>query len=522
MGHYGRDNERELEDLYLSEGPRQVGVTLPAARRQQHILIIRLDLVPDIGKEKAREGLLSLCTLFKNLLKGKYKIERTLDDGNTILSNLNKFFFTPTIGFGATFFNKLEIPEWVRPRTLHPMPDSSQLGDPRPYSLLQTDLLIQLASSNDFVNRWVFEYSHDIVRPRNRQEPRGMTYSNELPRREQDPTDIVRATSGWANITDLHVGFQRSDGRNLMGFKDGISNPSKGDLENIVWTDHRDESEKLINGTYMVFQKISHDLEIWRSLPEERQEEIIGRSKGTGLLLGTLSKPEDDQLALELVSTEDYVRERARARLRELLSDQRNPETRFFDPSENRFKSIQDNCPSWSHVRKANPRQENNSPHKTVYRRGYLFSDVTSGPRFHSGLLFICFQRNINDGFEYIKKKWLNNKNFPVPEARPGFTEVELEQRHSRGRFTVEELKALSLEQRRFLGLEGENLTKALRESMNRDTQNSGREGLTAPSELGIYPLPSLPATTAMGGGYYFIPPIPSNDASKIGQQFFE
>ena len=35
-----------------------------------------------------------------------------------------------------------------------------------------------------------------------------------------------------------------------------------------------------------------------------------------------------------------------------------------------------------------------------------------------SGLLFICFQKNIARGFEYIKKELLNNKNFPVPQSR--------------------------------------------------------------------------------------------------------
>jgi deferrochelatase/peroxidase EfeB len=52
----------------------------------------------------------------------------------------------------------------------------------------------------------------------------------------------------------------------------------------------------------MVFQKIEHDLDQWRQLDVEEQEEWVGRSKGTGLLLGTLSKEEDKKLSLQLQS----------------------------------------------------------------------------------------------------------------------------------------------------------------------------------------------------------------------------
>ena len=37
------------------------------------------------------------------------------------------------------------------------MPDHEQIGDVTPYSLAQTDLIIQLCSTKDFVNRWVPE-----------------------------------------------------------------------------------------------------------------------------------------------------------------------------------------------------------------------------------------------------------------------------------------------------------------------------------------------------------------------------
>jgi hypothetical protein len=37
------------------------------------------------------------------------------------------------------------------------MPDHEKLGDVTPYILAQTDMIIQLGSTKDFVNRWVLE-----------------------------------------------------------------------------------------------------------------------------------------------------------------------------------------------------------------------------------------------------------------------------------------------------------------------------------------------------------------------------
>jgi hypothetical protein len=53
------------------------------------------------------------------------------------------------------------------------------------------------------------------------------------------------------------------------------------------------------------------------------------------------------------------------------------------------------------------------------------------------------------------------------------------------------------------------------------DTQNTGREGLAGPSELGVTPSGEFFAILPLGGGYYFVPPIPNRSIAEIGQQFF-
>jgi hypothetical protein len=123
-------------------------------------------------------------------------------------------------------------------------------------------------------------------------------------------------------------------------------------------------------------------------------------------------------------------------------------------------------------------------------------------------LLFICFQRDIENGFEYIKKRLLNNKNFPVPEQRKNFNSVELEKRFQPNRRAISGLSKFQ---------------NANHYSPYRDFEpNTGKDGLSGPSELGVYPQGQTSITTTLGGGYYFIPPIPNKRTFDISEQFFE
>ena len=54
------------------------------------------------------------------------------------------------------------------------------------------------------------------------------------------------------------------------------------------------------------------------------------------------------------------------------------------------------------------------------------------------------------------------------------------------------------------------------------NAQNTGREGLAGPSELGVNPTGEFLAIVPFGGGYYFVPPIPNQSIADIGQHFFE
>jgi Dyp-type peroxidase family len=610
--HRGKTREE-----YEQEGQVQSGIAFPSASEQEHLLIIRLDIAGNLFKNdfneyrrRVKKGLRRLCTLFENIHEGKKRIDELTteknspDEARLKSQDLRKVFkFSSTIGFGYGFFEKLGIPENRRPKKLREMPDHEQLGDITPYSLAQTDLIIQLCSTKDFVNRWVLENTLQpdkdevIVKLLKKQKerklnseterrilkkllvnttPKGLTPLLKEGERvcsdgqvlssgeEECVPDIVSAIDEWATITDIHAGFQRIDGRNLMGFNDGVSNPrpgkdEKGKLfDEQVFTTKDDENNKDLDyGTYMVFQKIQHDLEQWLKLSLDEQQEWVGRSKGTGLLLGTLSEDDDASLARDFRSNDEKVRKDAALDIEKLLAVQTDPTKRFYDemgsiievrgrrmtykinPAEMR-KRVQ----AWSHVRKANPRRENGEPEKIIFRRGYPF--VVTGPnnKILSGLLFVCFQKDIQNGFEFIKRNWLNNKNFPVPQKR-GFTDDEKRQRRKVGRLSADELLGLLPQQRKDYGLDNlEDFNQALQDagivnpdinnkfnsrdidkndlSLVPDTQNTGREGLAGPSEHGTVPTGEFLAIVPFGGGYYFVPPIPKRRISDIGQQFFE
>jgi Dyp-type peroxidase family len=521
LDHIKKSNVESLEKSLWEQKRKQPGVAFPSATKQEHLLVIRFNISHPVSdykeKELVREGVMRLCKFLDRVDAKKIKMDYLAEDGDIKPVPLSDFDFSATLGFGMGFFEKLKIDPHNRPKKLKQMPNHTGLRDPRPYILLQTDFIIQLGSDIEDVNRWVFQHTTSRTeKAESAKSTQRLSYLNQTTPDGTDDgdVDIYSTISDWAAITDIHAGFQRIDGRNLMGFNDGISNPKR--LSNdTVWTTSEDETEKFRDGTYMVFQKIEHDLDKWRNLTVEKQEKWVGRSKETGLLLGTLSKDLDRKLASDLHSENQIVREQAKKRWKKLYDEQKDPDRKFFDPNLRQYKDIQLQCPVWSHVRKSNPRQADGAARSLIFRRGYLFIEGGLNGIFNSGLLFICFQRDIEKGFEYIKKNFLDNKNFPVPDLRKNFSTQELARRHEYGRYTEAELR------RGTFGPYSSHNDSQVNLSRDPDAQNTGREGLSGPSELGVYPQGQFSVTVTHGGGYYFIPPIPNRKISHIGEQFF-
>ena len=503
------DARAAKESVLVGDRVHQPGIGFPAATAQRHLLIVRIDLAAggDLARRRllVQEGLARLCGLFARIADGTVTMDVPGDHG-LVTRALTHWQFTATVAFGPGFFEGLAIPVEKRPRRIRPMPSAEALGDRAPYSMGQTDMLVQLGATDDFINRFVLE--------------------NALGADDDGkPLDIMHALAGWATVADAHAGFQRVDGRNLQGFLDGTSNPRRLSplFDRLVWTTFDDEPLALVNGSYLVFQKIVHDLDQWRVIDLDEQQEWVGRTRGTGLLLGTLSEEDDDALFAAMHSADDKTRTAARARWQALIDAQSDPEARLYDrvPANG---DIPNRCPAWSHVRKVNPRNEDHNPaipERLIFRRGYPFIEPGPDGRARSGLLFVCFQRDVATGFEAIKRDFAGARNFPVPGARP-FTPRERDIRHWGGRFSVAELHALTADQRAALGLGNpDDFADALANAADPRAQETGPEGLAGPSENGISPTGESLAIVALGGGYYFVPPIPDKDLARIGQQFF-
>ena len=81
------------------------------------------------------------------------------------------------------------------------------------------------------------------------------------------------------------------------------------------------------------------------------------------------------------------------------------------------FQQDQSNetVPVDSHVRKVNPRREEDRP-REIFRRGYALISAGAGG-LTRGLLFVSFSRSISTQFEFIVRAWMRNTNFPRPGA---------------------------------------------------------------------------------------------------------
>jgi Dyp-type peroxidase family len=79
-------------------------------------------------------------------------------------------------------------------------------------------------------------------------------------------------------------------------------------------------------------------------------------------------------------------------------------------------------CPFHAHIRKVNPRQTN-GPRPLIVRRGITYDERTEEsksnpscekwPSTRVGLLFMCYQKNVRENFEFIQREWVNNPDFP-------------------------------------------------------------------------------------------------------------
>lgn len=246
---------------------------------------------------------------------------------------------TVTIGLGASLFDRRFGLSGRKPRQLRPMDHfpNDQIDGAR----VNGDLLIQICGSSPEA------CNHALRR-------------------------LMRATRATLTLRWLMPGFQapntlgrgRTSTRNLLGFKDGTANPdpsSGREMDELVWLQPSDDPAAwATGGTYMVVRLIRNRVEFWDRTPIRAQERIFGRHKESGAPLG----------------------------LGDEAADPKYPS----DPTGSRI-------PLNSHIRLANPRTAA-ALRTRMLRRGFSYaSGFTADGQLDQGLVFICFQRNLDEAF---------------------------------------------------------------------------------------------------------------------------
>lgn len=191
--------------------------------------------------------------------------------------------------------------------------------------------------------------------------------------------DVIKHTPDLLSVRWKREGFisehaARSQGKetpvNLLGFKDGTANPDSRDnalMEKVVWvSDDQQEPAWTLGGSYQAVRIIQFRVEFWDRTPLKEQQTIFGRDKQTGAPLG-MQREHD---------IPDY-------------SQDPDGEVIALD----------------SHIRLANPRTPGTQS-SLMMRRGYSYSlGVTNAGQLDMGLLFVCYQHDLEKGFLTVQKR---------------------------------------------------------------------------------------------------------------------
>ena len=193
--------------------------------------------------------------------------------------------------------------------------------------------------------------------------------------------DGLSGTHGTAIVaTTLERGFQRPDGREQFGFRDGLRNIPTAQRPEVVFLDpdlSPEEPAWMAGGSYLAYLKVRQDRTAMAAKTDTEQEQIIGRRKADGS-------------RLDLLPGTPIAQE---------------------GPFEN------DTCPVGAHVRKAGPRGPLHDQTR-IFRRGVPYLTLNADDTEDAGLQFISYQRSLEE-FAAIFTRWITNPNFSHEGAGP-------------------------------------------------------------------------------------------------------
>ncbi|APT91521.1 peroxidase [Corynebacterium sphenisci DSM 44792] len=112
---------------------------------------------------------------------------------------------------------------------------------------------------------------------------------------------ILGELDGVLRVADEIVGWVYETNRDLTGFEDGTENPGALEAPGVVAVP---AGRPGAGSSVLLFQKWEHRSRDWEGLGEDRQEEIIGRTKADSVEFDDEVKPEDSHVARSVVEVD--------------------------------------------------------------------------------------------------------------------------------------------------------------------------------------------------------------------------